>query len=382
MDSATTPNKYCATCRKGGDVFMCRGCRQVFCAKHVDDHREKLAKEVENLAEDHERLRRDLNRDNEEQLLFSIIDTWEQESIAKISRTAETARADLRQWIDRNNIELKIPLERITNEIRSCQEADDYTETDLKRWIHQLEDFRNKMEKLPIIDMLDEKITGIIPLIKLKERRDELRPSSPISQSTLTFEASMISFQEPHLLVRERFDDIIGLATISDDGLVATYAGPWLGDASICGVNLYSTGTQHIRFRILEKFYDSPFFGIITGSQNNTEHVLDSISTNGWWNFDFPIINGERSHRVGRDKIIRSFDDITLTLDCDRKQIFLKHHRTKRLLHLPIDMRACPFPWKMLVVLHRRDDSVRIIGGTLSLTRENLTSRLSQRPKV
>ena len=72
-------------------------------------------------------------------------------------------------------------------------------------------------------------------------------------------------------------------------------------------------------------------------------------------------------------------DDITLTIDCERRQIFLKHHRTKRLLHLPIELRACPFPWKMLVVLHRRHDSIRIVGGTLSLTRENLSSRLSEK---
>jgi hypothetical protein len=381
MESATPVHKGCATCRKGGDVFMCRGCRQVFCAKHVDEHREKLSKEVENLAEDHERLQRDLNRDNEEQLLLSIINTWEQESIERINLTAETARAGLRQWIDRNNIEIKIPLERITNEIRSCQQADDYTETDLRRWIQQLEEYRNRMEKLPNIDMLDGDDTGSIHLIKLKESRDEIKQSSPISRSTLTLEPSMISFQELNLLVRERFDDAAGTATILEDGLVATYSGAWLGDSSICGVNLYSSGTHNIRFRILEKFYDSPFFGIITGSQKITERILESISVNGWWNFDFPIVNGERDHRVGRDKIIRSYDELTLTLDCERKQIFLKHHRTKRLLHLPIDIRACPFPWKLLVVLHRRDDSVRIIGGTLSLTRENLTSRLSQRRK-
>ena len=80
--------------------------------------------------------------------LFSwLFNTWEQESIAKISLAAETARVDLQRWIDRNSIEVKIPFERITNELRSCQQADDYTEVDLKRWTQQLEEFRNKMEK-------------------------------------------------------------------------------------------------------------------------------------------------------------------------------------------------------------------------------------------
>ena len=125
------------------------------------------------------------------------------------------------------------------------------------------------------------------------------------------------------------------------------YAGAWLGNSSIYGVNLYSSGTHHIRFRIMEKFYDSPFFGVITASQQNTTRVLETSSANGWWNFDFPIINGEKENRTGRDKVIRRLDDLTLTMDCERKQIFLKHHRTKRLLHLPIELRACPFPWKI-----------------------------------
>ncbi|CAF1226495.1 unnamed protein product [Adineta steineri] len=384
MTSVNNISKICATCRKGGDVFMCRGCRQTFCAKHVDEHRKKLSKEVDKLAEEHELLGRNMIRDSEVQLLVSIIDTWEQESIARINLAAETARTDLQKWTDRNNIEVKIPFERITNEVRSCQQADDYTETDLKRWIQQLEEYRNKMEKLPILDLIDDEgDTENIRLIKLKENHEESKEfGSTTNNSQYTFEQSMISFQEPTLLVRERFDDVNGIATVSEDGLLATYSGPWLGHSGICGINLYSSGTHHIRFRLLEKFYDPPFFGIITASQTNMEKVLESISTNGWWNLDLPIRNGEKDHRIPKDKIIRSYDELTLTVDCERKQIFLKHHRSRRLAHLPIDIRACPFPWKILVVLHRRGDAVRIIGGTLTLTRENLISRLSQKRNV
>jgi hypothetical protein len=373
----------CATCHKSGDVFTCRGCRQSFCTKHIDEHREKLSKEVKNLAEEHEIFRRDINRENEAQLLISVVNTWEQQSIAKITLAAETARTELRKWIDRNNIEIKIPLDRITNELRSCQETDDYTETDLKRWTQQLEEYRIKFAKLPIIEMMDDddNDTEGIHLIKLI-KPGEQKQSTPINQSILTLDRSGISIQESNYLVRERFDEINGGATLSDDGLTLTYAGAWLGDSSACGTNLYSSGIHHIRLRVLERFYDSPFFGIITASQKNIDRVSESVSANGWTNFDFPIINGDKDHRVGRDKTIRLRDELTLTLDCERKQIFLKHHRTERLVHLPIDLRGCPFPWKMLVVLRRRGDAVRIVGGTLSLTRENLSSRLSDKRKI
>ena len=393
MASAGTARKSCATCHKNGDVFTCRGCRQAFCAQHVDEHREKLAKEVANLAEEHELLRNEINRETEAQLLLSLVNKWEQESITKISRAAETARTDLQQWIEQNNIEVKIPFERITNELRSCQQAEDYTETDLKRWIQQLEEYRQKMQKLPVLDMMDDDESDNIHLIKLTEPRtlqqqqeeleQEQQHSNRMGGSTLSLDRiSVISVAEPSLLVRERFGDVTGGAVLSDDDLVVTYEGAWLGHSNACGVNLYHAGTHHIRFRILERFYDPPFFGIITGSQKNVDHILESFSTNGWNNFDFPIINGEKQPGVVRDKIIRQMDELTLTLDCDRKQIFLKHHRTKRLVHIPIDTRGCAFPWKLLVVLHRRGDAVRMIGGTLSLTRENLSSRLSQRRKT
>lgn len=375
--ASATAKKYCATCRKNGEVFTCRGCRKAFCAKHVDEHREKLTKQVANLAEELEFVRNGLNQEKEAQSLLSMVNKWEQDSIAKICLSAETVRSDVQRCLDRNNMEVKIPFERITNEVRACQETDDYTEIDLKRWNQQLEEYRNKLEKLPDIDVIDEE-NGKIHLLKPKDLQEDLRCESMV-HSTPVLDKSMISIPEPSILVREKFDDVFGSAALLEDGLVATYSGPWLGDSSICGVNVYSVGTHHIRFRIMEKFYDSPFFGIITASQKNTKRVLESVSTNGWWNFDVPIINGDKEDRVGKDKIIRQYDDLTLTIDCERKQIFLKHHRTRRLFHIPIDMRACPFPWRMLVVLHRRGDSVRIIGGTLSLTRENLASRLSEK---
>ncbi|UJR38058.1 hypothetical protein I4U23_030740 [Adineta vaga] len=382
MTSSKPTKKVCATCHKGGDVFMCRGCRQIFCPQHVDEHREKVAKDVEKLAEEHEFLQRDMNREKEVELLSSMIDTWEQESVRKIHETAATARLNLQQWLERNNTEVKIPFEKITSEVRACQKAEDYTEVDLKRWIQQLEEYRNKMEKAPIIDILDDEESDCIHLIKLRENTNELTRNHFLNGSTLTLNQSMLSFQDTSLLVRERFDEVNGPAEIFEDGLVTSYAGAWLGYSSICGINHYTSGTHHIRFRILEKFYDSPFFGIISSLQTNLEHALETMSTNGWWNFDCSVVNGEKEQRVGRDKMIRTLDELTLTIDCERKQIFLKHHRTKRLLHLPIDIRSCPLPWRMLVVLHRRGDCVRIVGGTLNLTRENLSSRLSQKRKT
>lgn len=377
MESTTAKKKTCATCHKAGDVFTCRGCRLDFCAKHVDDHRSDLSKEIHHLIEEYDLLRRDCDQDEESQTVLATLNTWEQESIAKICLAAEAARVELSEWDERNR-EVKSSVEKVIGELETCQKSDDFTELDLKRWNLLLDDLRRKLEILPTVNRIDD--PDVIHLVTLNGDLNQTDYNQLSHSTPTTTTSSDISYQElPNLLVREHFDDVVGGATLHEEGLVATYSGPWMGSTSICGVNRYSSGTHHIRFRILEKFYDAPFIGIITSTQRNSPHILESISTNGWLNFDCVIANGTRDSRVSRDKLLRTMDELTLTIDCDRRQIFLKHHRTKRLLHLPIELRACPFPWKMLVVLHRRRDSIRIVGGTLSLTRENLSSRLSDK---
>ena len=372
MASTTSAKKICATCHKVGDVYVCRGCRQTFCEKDIDEHRNHLNKQLEHLIEDYDGLKNDLDQDQDAESLLNVINSWEHQSIAKICLAAENIRIELNEWLQRNH-QSKQTFEQILNELQTCQKSDDFNETDLQRWSRQLEDFRRRVEFLPNIQPTDDNET--IHLVKFQDNLEQERYSH-IDTRTPSVSPSIYSLHDAsNNLVRERFADVYGQASILEDGLLANYSDHWLGESNICGVNLYSSGTHHIRFRLVEKFYDTPFFGIITASQKNTENILESTSANGWLNLDCSIVNGKKESRTGRDKIIRSLDELTLTLDCDRRQIFLKHHRSKRLLHIPIDLRSCPFPWKMLIVLYRRGDSVRIIGGSISVHRNHLTSR-------
>ncbi|CAF4450785.1 unnamed protein product, partial [Adineta steineri] len=51
-----------------------------------------------------------------------------------------------------------------------------------------------------------------------------------------------------------------------------------------------------------------------------------------------------------------------LIIDCDNQKLYLEHHRTKRLEHLPIKLDVCPFPWKILVRLLTTGDCIRILN--------------------
>ena len=373
----------CTTCLKLSEAFICRGCRQPFCAKHVHQHHEKIKKDMNSLANKCERLRDDIKSEKFAQELLTGIDQWEKISIEKIRMAAQTARSDLRPWIERVKTELDVPFQKMMDELQARRKLQDYTEIDLKRWGSQLSEFRTKVKQQPVIEHLhdgdDDQMIYVIKVI------DQLNFDSIYDTPTTTTyslsERSLDTFQESSTFERETFGEILGAITLSDNDHVATYDGPWLGDASVCGTNTYSSGVHHLRFRIMEKFYNSPFFGIVTASQPMIDRMMISPSTNGWSSFDFPVISGIEE-QMGKDRIIRSGDAVTLTLDCERRQILLRHLRTNRLSYLPIDVRICPFPWKLLIILRRRGDSVRLRGGSLSLTTATLLDRLSNHLKT
>ena len=59
---------------------------------------------------------------------------WEQESIAKIKKTAEDARNSLLQNVSGNLAEIKAKLDNLTTEIRQGRENHGFVETDLSEW--------------------------------------------------------------------------------------------------------------------------------------------------------------------------------------------------------------------------------------------------------
>ena len=91
----------CAKCDKGAGVTTCNGCEKSFCLKHIVEHRQDLALELDQLGQEHDSFRHDLLKDNSIHPILNRIDQWENESVTKIQVVAEAARADFRQSIDR-----------------------------------------------------------------------------------------------------------------------------------------------------------------------------------------------------------------------------------------------------------------------------------------
>ncbi|CAF3450795.1 unnamed protein product [Rotaria sp. Silwood1] len=343
MATSLTDKKPCIRCDKGNGTIMCYGCQQSFCIKHILSHREDLNIQMDNIGQEHDFLRRDLNQENNNiHPILTQINTWELESIVKIQIAAETARIILRKIIDRNRNQLKLMMNKIHDNLRSSRESNDFTEIELEKWTEQIRELRRLIEKPVAIDIIeDENIQSSIRLIKIKENFNE-------------------SLRELCSYTPEIFDQTIGSVTLSEKNFLATCSENYYHYSSVYGKNSYSAGIHRIRFRIENITMNSLFFGILPTSQQIVPWILDSSSIYGWWGLERIIING-KEQSVKKDNILKIGDEVTLILNCENRQIQLKHHRTNRFVQLPIDIQKCPLPWKILVSLSNQNDCVRIL---------------------
>ena len=349
--------KPCTKCSKGGGVATCDGCQQSFCIKHIIEHREELATQLEDIGQEHDLLRRDLIQENLVHPLLVAIDEWEQESITRIQVVAEAARADLRQLLDLTRTNLKVSLDKMTNDMQSCREVNDYTEIDLQRWTEELKELRKLSERQLAVEMAeDENRSVAIPMIRIRE---PLLCSS-MTDETATGRQSLSAQLETVDLTHDRFRNFVGRVALYEGGLLATCLGTYWDGSNVYGTRLYSSGRHEIHFRVVNKGSNNLFFGIKTTVLDMPVHTLTSAHAYGWWEFDQAIesVNG---HRVHNDRNIRTGDEVTMVLDCDNRQIRFEHHRTNMITHLPIQLERCPFPWKILVTLRATGDSVRIL---------------------
>jgi hypothetical protein len=269
--------KPCAKCHNGGGVTTCNGCQQSFCIKHIIEHRQELATQMDNIGQEHDSLRRDLNQENLTHSLLLRINEWEQESIKKIQAAAETARTNLRQLSNQMKNDVKISVDKIVDELQTHRRLDDYTEIDLNRWSTELTDARKLLESSSIIKIVeDENISNVIRLIKIFE----LKQLHLSSNSTQVSEKSHLHSQNLLRSTLEIFDIAMYSISLSEGGLVATHTGELnCHYKTIFGKNLYHSGVHHIHFRIENKGIDNIFLVLshhhkIFKQEFSTHHLL------------------------------------------------------------------------------------------------------------
>jgi uncharacterized Fe-S cluster-containing radical SAM superfamily protein len=101
---ASSSKAPCATCgNKGVGIFRCEGCLQVFCRKHLNEHRDLLSHQLDEIVLEHDTLQQSIvenkGTQNNEHPVLKQIDKWEKDSIRKIQQLAEEARQQVKELI-------------------------------------------------------------------------------------------------------------------------------------------------------------------------------------------------------------------------------------------------------------------------------------------
>jgi len=100
--SSSSSRAPCATCaNKAAGIFRCEGCLQVFCRKHLLEHRDLLSHQMDEIVLEHDTLQQTIaeNKDkpNKQHPILKEIDKWEKDSIVKIQQVAEEARQQVKK---------------------------------------------------------------------------------------------------------------------------------------------------------------------------------------------------------------------------------------------------------------------------------------------
>ena len=148
---ATAANKTrCTICGKERATFRCAGCLDEFCHKHLNDHRQELHKQLDEIEMHRDVFRESLNEQIKKpnnHVLMQQIDNWERASIKKIRQAAQEAREVALKNTDKNIYQLETKLNKLTDQLRESRDEDDFNEINLRHFQEQLKQLTDELTK-------------------------------------------------------------------------------------------------------------------------------------------------------------------------------------------------------------------------------------------
>jgi len=350
--------KCCRTCNKGGIVMLCDRCEQIFCDKHITEHRQQSAHQLNDINHEYNLIQQEIRQSPNKHSLLKTIDKWEKESIVKIQTTAETAREELQEMVNDSKDRLSTACRNIVESLRSSREIGEYCDNDLVQAMQQLKQLKTKVVAPLSVHLVEDK-KSVIHLITVKGtdfKNEDLGKAKiySITKRVLTSD------------IQENFFKATGPVTINEGGLLVKHTGPNSTFAHILGEQLYSQGRQTIRFKIERS--QTPykiFFGCVSSQINLDKIHSKSPFIAGWFGhnevYQHGICNTNVNMHGYDSNKIETDDVISFTFDCDQKQIELYPERTKKIHELSMDINKIPFPWQLLVILTYENDCVKIL---------------------
>ena len=340
----------CSVCTKGNGVFTCDGCKQSFCGKHVHEHRQDLARKLDELAQQSDSLTEDFQRQDSHLCLLPDIDEWEEAAIKTIRSSAQAVREDIKKYASQQKEQLQRSLRQVTDQLKIRQHEEDYTEIDLQEWTGQLDAIRKTLHQILVLSIEREGTKIAFRLGKLGK------------QQTITSTKNALARSKENRFDRERFELMSGKGTLTSGGLVIAGTRNNFRPYVVAEGHLqYASGVHRIHFLIR---YQGPldiFFGITTASRDVNKTVTTSSSSYGWWNWNLAEVGGCCPPDTGCNETFGTGSCLTLALDCDRREISLEQPETNHKVKHQVNVEMCPFPWRLMVELKARKDCVEIV---------------------
>ncbi|CAF0880900.1 unnamed protein product [Didymodactylos carnosus] len=345
-------------CETGIGIFACQGCERVFCKKHSFEHRQELAKELDKVVKEHDVILTQLQSfettiDVTSHALLDQIDKWEQHAKKMTQKAVDEARSKVLQSLSDNNHQLTKECRLLIEDIRPSWESEDYVETDLKKWRRQLDKIKDEFSMPKNIRIENDLLSlkHMLNVISTPRIPPTPRPYAVQSRST-----------------KECFEKYCGFIRVEESGKLVIHTGNSDMDASVYGAKLYTHGTHRIPVKI-DKMQDNYwiFIGIVSSSFPANVNASAIKSAYGWAASKkacpFVYLQGiemNGSHYAYNGDICKN-DIIELILNCTERKIQLVNKRTNNRYEINVNIKQCPFPWKIAVTLYYSGDRVRLV---------------------
>ena len=291
------------------------------------ERRKGLNEEFDRVFALHDRVGRDLNSDQNEQLqfLFQSVNKWEQDAMKKVAKTAQIARDEIQRIFNGTQQRLQRALNQcVTEKLRQAlQEKDKFSEVDIDQWQADLADIKRQLDRLS--SSIEFSHHNVIKLIRVKQN------------------ASVASFVNAQFDHRQfRMQQISGHAIFDHAQCLIRTTSPTI----LLSENTYSKGSHYFRFR-LEQSTNNLFFGIVSvNDEDKLQEKPRPTSIHGWWNIDRRVLAGQKEPFVSSLNIF-NHEEVILIVNCAARQLFLEYPSMSKLNR--IEVPECPLPWKILV---------------------------------
>ncbi|CAF1316547.1 unnamed protein product [Rotaria magnacalcarata] len=226
----------------------------------------------------------------------------------------------------------------MTDRLKQEQKEDTYDERDIKRWKLQLE--------------------------QLKE--NFLSPSSvAIEEAPENFIAKILVKDLETL--GKKFEQVASYPGINEGGLAFqnnTSNNRSLLNSQVRCKGEYSGGIHNIRLKIEQYANGLMFFGVNSKSAPLNVNNLTVASSYGWTAGANNTVYKSGQALINHNDYVSDFqtnDIVELELDCYRRHIHMRNHRSNKQYELQIELEKCPFPWMFHFGFSMSGDRLRIV---------------------